>query len=88
MKSYIHLWKPFIALVATVVAIAACTGSNSMIPTTSPNDVATVVAATMEAMQSQAIPTATAIPMTLVPSPTISLLPPTRSCRRRPVSIS
>ena len=57
MKSYINLWKPFIALLAIFVAIAACTGSNSAIPSTSPNDVATIVAATMEAIQAQATPT-------------------------------
>ena len=79
MKSYIHLWKPFIALLAIFVAIVACTGSNSAIPTTSPNDVATVVAATMGAIQAQATPTA--MPPTASPtpaaSPTISLLAPT-----------
>ena len=73
------LWKPFVALIAIFVAIAACTGSNSTTPTPSPNDVATVVAATMEAIQAQATPTA--IPPTPLPSavasPTIALLPPT-----------
>ena len=79
MKSYNNLWTPFIALLVIFIAIAACTGSNSAVPTTSPNDVATVVAATMEAIQAQATPTilpATASP-TPVASPTVSLLPPT-----------
>ena len=67
--------KTLMALIAIVVAGIACTGTNSAIPTTSPNDVATVVAATMEAIQSQATPTI--IPPTAVSSPTISLLPPT-----------
>ena len=79
MKSYINLWKPFLALLATLFAIIACTGSNSAIPTASPNDVATVVAATMAAIQAQATPTVmppTASP-SLTASPTISLLAPT-----------
>ncbi|MGA7194172.1 MAG: hypothetical protein WBW94_11110 [Anaerolineales bacterium] len=71
------LWKPFFASLAIFIAIVACSGSNSAIPTTSPNEVATVVAATMEAIQLQATPTASAIPPTPIPSPTISLLPPT-----------
>ncbi len=79
MKSYIILWKLIIALLAIFVAIAACTGSNSAIPTTSPHDVATVVAATMEAIQAQATPTS--LPPTVSPtpaaSPTISFLAPT-----------
>ena len=70
MNSSINLWKLFIALLAIFVAIAACTGSNSATPSPSPNDVATVVAATMQAIQVQATPTA-------APSPTISLVPPT-----------
>ena len=45
------LWKPFFASLAIFIAIVACSGSNSAIPTTSPNEVATVVAATMEAIQ-------------------------------------
>jgi hypothetical protein len=71
------LWKPFFASLAIFIAIVACSGSNSAIPTTSPNEVATVVAATMEAIQVQATPTVSAIPPTALPSPTISLLPPT-----------
>jgi hypothetical protein len=79
VKSYINLWKPFMALLTIFIAIAACTGSNSAIPTTSPNDVATVVAATMQAIQAQATPTAltpTTLP-TIITSPTAPLLPPT-----------
>ena len=75
MKSFFNLWKLFIALLATFVAIAACSGSNSAISTTSPNDIATVVAATMEAIQAQATPTS--MPPIAVPSPTFPLLPPT-----------
>jgi hypothetical protein len=75
MNSSINLWKLFIALLAIFVAIAACTGSNSATPSPSPNDVATVVAATMQAIQVQATPTA--MPPTAAPSPTISLVPPT-----------
>ncbi|HUH95751.1 MAG TPA: hypothetical protein VLZ89_00215 [Anaerolineales bacterium] len=67
--------KPLIALIAIFVGIAACTGSTSAVPTTSPVQVATVVAATMEAIHAQATPTA--IAATLVPSPTPPLLPPT-----------
>jgi len=80
MKSYINLWKPFIALLAIFVAIAACTGPNSAIPSPAPNDVATIVAATMQAIQAQASPTAippTASPTPLAASPTAPLLPPT-----------
>ena len=77
MKSYTNLWKSLIALLATFVAIVACTGSNSTIPTTSPNDVATVVAATMQAIQAQATPTSIPPTSTVVPTPTIPLLPPT-----------
>jgi len=80
MKSYINLWKPFIALLAIFVAIAACTGSNSAIPSPAPNDVATVVAATMEAIQAQTTPTAmppTGSPTPPAASPTAPLLPPT-----------
>ena len=80
MKSSINLWKPFIALLAIFVAIAACTGSNSAIPSPAPNAVATVVAATMEAIQAQATPTAltpTASPTPPAASPTAPLLPPT-----------
>ena len=72
------LWKPFIALLAIFIAIAACTGSNSAIPSPAPNDVATVVAATMQAIQAQATPTAlppTATPITASATP--PLLPPT-----------
>jgi hypothetical protein len=79
VKSYKNLWKPLLALLAIFVAFVACTGSNSAIPTASPNDVATVVAATMAAIHAQATPTAlspTALP-TPVASPTISLLAPT-----------
>ena len=79
MKSSINLWKPFIALLAIFVAIAACTGSNSAIPSPAPNAVATVVAATMQAIQAQATPTAltpTTLP-TIIASPTAPLLPPT-----------
>ncbi len=80
MKSYINLWKPFIALLAIFVAIAACTGSNSAIPSPAPNAVATIVAATMAAIQAQATPTAippTASPTPPAASPTAPLLPPT-----------
>jgi hypothetical protein len=72
------LWKPFFALIAIFVAVAACTGSNSATALPSPNDVATVVAATMEAIQAQATPTAispTPLP-SAVASPTISAPPP------------
>jgi len=71
------LWKPIIALIAIFAALAACTGSNSVIPSPSVNDVATVVAATMETMQAQAAPTS--IPPTPLPFatalPTASPLP-------------
>jgi hypothetical protein len=80
MKSYLNLWKPFIALLAIFTAMAACTGSNSAIPSPAPNAVATVVAATMEAIQAQATLTAippTASPTTPAASPTAPLLPPT-----------
>jgi len=77
MKSYINLWRPFIALLAIFVAMAACAGSNSAIPTTSPNDVATVVAATLEAIQAQATPTTIPLSPTPAASPTAPLLPPT-----------
>ncbi|HUI90171.1 MAG TPA: hypothetical protein VLX61_15740 [Anaerolineales bacterium] len=75
MKSYpTNLWKPVVALLGIFAAVAACTGSNSAIPSPSPNDVATVVAATMEAIQAQATPTSPA--PTIAPSPTAPLLPP------------
>ncbi len=79
MKSQVHLWKPLISLLSIFIAIAACTGSSSAIPTTSPADVATVVAATMQAIQVQTTPTSS--PPTASPaptaSPTISPLPAT-----------
>ena len=79
MRTFISLWKPFIALLVIFMAIAACTGTNSAVPTTSPADVATVVAATMAAVQAQASPTV--LPPTASPSPaaspTISLIPAT-----------
>jgi len=80
MKSSINLWKPFIALLAIFVAMVACTGSNSAIPSPAPNAVATVVASTLEAIQAQATPTATsptAAPTPPAASPTAPLLPPT-----------
>ncbi len=73
------LWKPFFALIAIFVAVAACTGSNSATPSPSPNDVATVVAATMESIRAQATPTSiqpTPLP-SAVASPTMALPPPT-----------
>lgn len=68
------LWKPFIALLAIFIGVVACTGSNSAIPSPSPNDVGTVVAATMEAILAQATPTSR--PTTAAPTPTTALLPP------------
>lgn len=73
------IWKPLMAALALFIAIAACSGSNSAIPTTSPNEVATVVAATMEAIHAQASPIS--MPSTYEPAITAtsiaSLLPPT-----------
>src|SRR5271169_4732889 len=69
------LWKPFLAILAIFIAAAACTGSNSAIPSPSPNEVGTVVAATMEAIQAQATPPS--LPPTVAPSPTTALQPPT-----------
>ena len=81
MKSQSNLWKPFISLLSIFIAIAACTGSNNAVPTTSPADVATVVAATMEAIQAQVTPTSNPPTPTASPapaaSPTLSLVPPT-----------
>jgi hypothetical protein len=69
-------WKALIAFLIIFAAIAACSGSNSAIPSPSPNDVATVVAATMQALQSpQATPTIA--PPTIAPTATFPLLPPT-----------
>ncbi|MGA7192679.1 MAG: hypothetical protein WBW94_03540 [Anaerolineales bacterium] len=69
------LWKPFIVLVVILAVIAACSSPNTAVPSPALNDVATVVAATMEAIQVQATPTA--ISPTVIPSPTLSPLPPT-----------
>jgi hypothetical protein len=80
MKPTHHLRIPRKLLVAFLVifmAIAACSGSNSAIPSPSPNDVATVVAATMQALQPpQATPTLVP-PPTIAPTATFPLLPPT-----------
>ena len=82
MKSQANLGKPFIFILSILIAIIACTGSNSAVPTTSPADVATVVAATMQAIQAQATPTSNPPTPTASPapaaSPTISLAPPTQ----------
>lgn len=79
MKPTHHLrisWKLLPALLAIFAAITACAGSNSTIPSPSPNDVATVVAATMQALQPpQATPTLP--PPTIAPTATFPLLPPT-----------
>jgi hypothetical protein len=79
MKPTHHLrisWKLLLALLAIFAAIAACAGSNSAIPSPSPNDVATVVAATMQALKPpQATPTLA--PPTIAPTATFPLLPPT-----------
>jgi hypothetical protein len=77
MKPFITHWKPLIAALVIFIAIAACGGSNSTLPTPSANDVATVVAATMQAIQSQATPTSIPPTSTIYPTATFPPLPPT-----------
>jgi hypothetical protein len=70
------LSKPLIAIAVLVFTTSACAGSAPASP--SPNDVATVVQATIEALQSLATPTAlapTAVPATF--TATIPPVPPT-----------
>ncbi len=67
------------ALVVLLITVACVGSAAPSVPTTSPNDVATVVAATMQAITPQNTPTsipATAIPPTLVP-PTLPVVAPT-----------
>jgi hypothetical protein len=71
------LWRSLVALIALGLASTACAGAATPAPP-SPNDVATVVQATLEALQPAA--TATAQPPSAVPptiTATIPPLPPT-----------
>lgn len=70
-----HLLRPIIGLIALSILTTACTGSAPSIPTASPNQVGTVVAATIFAITQQAALNApTAIPATAIPPTSI---PPT-----------
>lgn len=73
-------FRLFIVLTAILAATMACVGSGTAVPTTSPDEVATVVAATMHAITPLASPTA--VPPTFAPPtlpPTFPPIPPTQS---------
>jgi hypothetical protein len=69
------LLRPVVGLAAILIATTACLGSEPAVPTTSPNAVGTVVAATIFALTQQAaLNTPTSIPATKAPPTPI---PPT-----------
>ncbi|HEX2698202.1 MAG TPA: hypothetical protein VHM28_10880 [Anaerolineales bacterium] len=75
--------RPIIAIISLALLTTACIGSAPSVPTASPNEVGTVVAATIFALtQKAALNTPTAIPATAVPPtpvpPTFPPLPPTQ----------